>query len=327
MKLLYIFLLALVVWSCDNDLNILEDEKDIPVVYGILSISDSAQYIRIERAFIDGETSAFELAQNPDEFYYENINVSIRHENTGAEYPLVRVNGNDEGYVRDEGVFAQDPNYLYKIDSDDIDLIEDTEYTLLIDRGDSLPVVNATTRLVGAGRITTPVSVIGFDYIQPTKVRWRPGAGARTYDVKLRFNYRERVTASSQGFENKSAEWLMARNFNSSGSEIENLEVPGINFYTFLSGALVADPAIERRIDDVAIILISGGQEILDLNRVSGANLGITSSQDVPFYTNLSEGRGIFSSKHRSELIEIDLKSATKDSIIAGSITKELNFK
>ena len=327
MKYLLFCCAFIVFFACDNELDILEDKKDIPIVYGVLSIADSAQYIRIERAFVDDQTSAFDLAQIPDSLYYPNLSVKIRQEATGEEFDLIRVDGNFEGYVREEGTFAQSPNYLYKILSSDIPLIEDTEYTLLIDRGSELPIVEATTRIVGSSRITTPLNSIGFDYIQPTKVRWRSGAGAKTFDVRMVFHYRERITSSNDDFEDRSAEWVMTQNYVSTGAEIENLEIPGINFYSFLSGTITADPEIERRVGDVDLILDSGGQEILDLNRVSGANLGITSSQDVPFYSNISEGRGVFSSKHTATIVELPLKSGTIDSIVGGTITRDLNFK
>ena len=66
--LLCVFAFAMV--SCDNELDTIEEYKDIPVVYGFISLSDTAQYIRIERAFVDPNQSALDLAQNPDSLYY-----------------------------------------------------------------------------------------------------------------------------------------------------------------------------------------------------------------------------------------------------------------
>ena len=51
---------------CSNDIDLTSEWKDIPVVYGLLSKSDTANYIRVEKAFIDNEKSALDLAQIPD---------------------------------------------------------------------------------------------------------------------------------------------------------------------------------------------------------------------------------------------------------------------
>ena len=43
-------------FSCSNDFEVNADWKDIPIVYGLLDIKDSAYYIRLEKAFLpDGE--------------------------------------------------------------------------------------------------------------------------------------------------------------------------------------------------------------------------------------------------------------------------------
>ncbi|NNE25994.1 MAG: DUF4249 family protein [Saprospiraceae bacterium] len=325
MKLRYLAFILLGFMACDNELNVIEDYQDIPIVYGVLSSSDTAQYIRLERAFVDPNTSALDIAQIADSLYYEDASVQILHDN--QIYNLERVDGNLEGYIREEGAFAQAPNYLYKIRTANIPLIDDEAYTLQINTTDNTEPVSSTIDLVGASNITTPSSSIGFDYIQPTRVRWRKGDNARIFDILIQVNYRERRLSSSTGFERKFVTWNMGSNIESSNDDIENFERPGIDFYAFLAGELEANPDIERRFDDITVILHSGGFEILELNRVSGANLGITSSQDVPNYTNLSRGRGIFTSKFKEEKPGIALKSSSMDSLIEGQITKDLNFK
>ncbi|MBT8189158.1 MAG: hypothetical protein KJO29_01920, partial [Bacteroidia bacterium] len=239
MKLKSLFFLLLVLYSCDNELNVIEDYKDIPVVYGVLSTSDTAQYIRVEKVFVDPETSALVLAQNPDSLYYNDIDVSIQRED-GAIYQLEKVDANLEGYQREEGVFAQSPNYLYKIRTGDIPLVSDNEYTLILQRVNDLTPVTATTELVGTSKILTPSSSIGFNYVQPTRIRWRKGENARIFDIYIQFNYRERITSSSDDFEKKSITWNMATNIPSTSDDIEEFEKVGIDFYSFLVGNLEA---------------------------------------------------------------------------------------
>ena len=131
---LSLLLFSLLIVSCDNELDIIEARKDIPVVYGFISLSDTAQYIRLEKAFVDETTSALVIAQDPDSLYYDDATVELVRTSNGASFALEMVDGKLEGYSREEGAFAQSPNYLYKIRTADIALEGDQEYTLRISR-------------------------------------------------------------------------------------------------------------------------------------------------------------------------------------------------
>ena len=139
------FVFAILLSACSNDLNLTSDWKDIPVVYGLLNESDANHYIRVEKAFLDPETSAFLLALEPDSIFYNNVTVFLENVNSGQQFQLQRVDGNDEGFEKEEGVFASSPNYLYKIDSTSLDLRGGEEMKLIVNRGDNLPQVTATT--------------------------------------------------------------------------------------------------------------------------------------------------------------------------------------
>jgi hypothetical protein len=71
----------------------------------------------------------------------------------------------------------------------------------------------------------------------------------------------------------------------------------------------------------------AGGLELYEFQRVQLANTGITSAGgDIPQYTNLSEGVGIFSSSNRHIRTDLELHEASLDSLRTGSLTKHLNF-
>ena len=59
--LLTLFLLTFLA-SCDNDLEITSDWKDIPVVYGILNSQDSVNYVKLNKAFL-GQGDVMMMAQ------------------------------------------------------------------------------------------------------------------------------------------------------------------------------------------------------------------------------------------------------------------------
>jgi hypothetical protein len=144
-----ITVLAILLSSCSNDFDLTAPWKDIPVVYAIISPADTAHYIRIEKAFLDPERSALEIAKIADSLYYpENtISVFLQKKGTTTLYPLTRVDGVKEGIVRDSGIFAQSPNWLYKIKPAQLGggLQAGATYVLIIKRADGKADITANS--------------------------------------------------------------------------------------------------------------------------------------------------------------------------------------
>ncbi|MDA8692475.1 hypothetical protein N9L92_00320 [Saprospiraceae bacterium] len=320
MRYLIVAVILISFFSCDNTLDILEEPKDIPIVYGILSATDTAHYIRVERAFVAENVSAFELAQDPTQLYYENAEVTLI--NGTDRFSLEMIDATNDGFPRQEGVFAQTPNTVFKIRNSDINLVEGDEYTLEINRNiENLPLVTATTNIVGASEIRQPLSILNFDNNVFTTFSWREGEFSVIYDLFLDFRYRERAIGSGDIFEAKVSRWRIASDISTT-----SIDIQGVQFYSFLSGAIPVDDTVERVIESVDLILNSGSTEIDEFIRISDANLGITSSQDIPTFSNLSEGRGIFGSLYQEVRENVQLTNRTLDSIRMGSITGDLNF-
>ncbi len=323
-KLFYLLAIIFVFMSCNNDLDLIDPQGDIPVIYALINNGstdvDTAQYFRVERAFIDADVSALEIAQNPDSIYYSNAVVRLRNLDNDQTYQLERVDGNLEGYVRDQGVFAQAPNYLYKIKNTQLPLIEGNQYQLEVERGNELPLVTAQTTLIEKPRITKPNagSVLSFPEIGFATFRWLGDENSTIHDATLIFNYLE---FEGTNFEEKSVKWTIAKN-----SEETEIDQEGLDFYGFLSSSIDANPAKQRQFMSIDFVVTSGDQDIADYVNVVSANLGITSSQDIPTFTNLSEGYGLFSNIATSKLLGVGLSPITLDSIRDGRFTKDLNF-
>ena len=74
--LLVLITLASIV-SCDNDLDIIAEWKDIPVVYGILNAQDSVHYVKLNKAFL-GQGDVMSMAQEFDSLHYNQEEVGLR---------------------------------------------------------------------------------------------------------------------------------------------------------------------------------------------------------------------------------------------------------
>ncbi len=118
--ILFIAFVALITGSgCSEKFDVAAPYKDITVVYAFLDNSDTAHYLRIQKAFLDQNKSALDMAREYDSNFYSHLNVSIkRYLFDGKLYDTVHlnlVNLDNEGYPKQSGTFFNTPNYAYKL--------------------------------------------------------------------------------------------------------------------------------------------------------------------------------------------------------------------
>ncbi len=326
-KLVFFLAVALTILSCDNSLDLNETWKDFPVIYGFLNPSDTAQYIRVERVFNDSNTSAIQVAKIADSLYYKDINVVLIRDKTADSYPLQLVNANLDGFVRDTGVFADTPNYLYKIKTKDIVLNPSENYTLLVTRENGDTITTANTRVLkniviyipSGNALERPVK-LGYDLKH--NISWDPDHDAGYYDLFLRMNFEEKNKTFGNNWIEKSLNWKIA-----TGIIKGNHRYLGKDFFIFLREHLQANNNIERRFSTFDLKVRAVGKELKNYTDILNSNLGITSSQQIPTYTNISNGFGVFSSINITEINGFYLSDETLDSLSNGIYTKDLNFK
>ncbi|MBS1689466.1 MAG: hypothetical protein JSS96_12130, partial [Bacteroidetes bacterium] len=59
--------------SCSEKFKVAAPYKSITVAYGLMDMSDTAHYVRIQKAFLDENKSAITMAQNPDSNYFPQL--------------------------------------------------------------------------------------------------------------------------------------------------------------------------------------------------------------------------------------------------------------
>lgn len=321
MRVLLFFTCFMVLNSCDNDLDLVADYKDIPVVYALVNPSDTAQYFRVERVFVDPETSALEIAQNPDSLYYENLSVQLIRPN-GNAVSLERVDGNQEGFVREEGVFASSPNILYKVKTSELGALQDgNQIDLQIDRQDESPLITATTTIVGETDLLFPRSEtnITFEYDRDILFRWKGSSSAEIYNVTMLMYVQE---FDGSELTEKVLTYPIAKNVTD-----QEFEFLGLNFFSFLASNLDPDPnIIARFFNGIDVIVTAGGSELAQIVRLNLANTGITSSQAIPTFSNVSEGLGIFTAIDQTVERGFGIAPITRDSLINSVLLSGYNF-
>ncbi|MBK8706479.1 MAG: hypothetical protein IPN33_24885 [Saprospiraceae bacterium] len=175
-----------------------------------------------------------------------------------------------------------------------------------------------------------PPNPINFStYERAINVSFNPGPHAQLFDIRWVVNYLENTPENPSQFQPKQVTWVLESKLEREDGASNSVlyRVKSENFFQFLAGAI--DPATDRarKFVDIDIQITAVGQELADYIRVSGANLGITSSNQIPVYTNMSEGRGLFTSRTDIVLPDFELNDASITLLKTGPLTQNLNFQ
>ena len=205
-----------------------------------------------------------------------------------------------------------------------MNLVPGRNYQLSVTYDETQPPATGTTKLLRNTVIDLPNANRAFDAtsLNGIRIKFRSeDFGLQTepiYDVFFEMIINE--TSAGQSIV-RTITIPIRRNFSETDFRVENEA-----FYSGIRSALMVDPNVTRRIQDLKLVVIAGGEELANYIRVTQANLGITSSQDVPTYTNLSTGVGVFSSRNTARSESLELTGPSIDSLQNGRITGMLNF-
>ncbi|MBK8555266.1 MAG: hypothetical protein IPL65_05595 [Lewinellaceae bacterium] len=257
---------------------------------------------------------------------------------------MYRVDGALEGFVRDSGLFATTPNYLYKIRQAELPgggLEEKATYRLIIEKADGTPMVTAETAIPGDFRITIPnpsaippkITIGGYS---SSTVQWNTDINGLYFNVYWRVRWRE-VDGSGSLIKRDTIDWLAASNVKraSSPSGAGGIyagitSVSGRAFYQLLLENIPASSSKYRYFDGLDITLEGGGREIEDYLVTAQANSGLTGAEVFPSFTNIEPegaGYGIFTGKSRFEMSNVRITAETIDSMKVHPQAKSLNFQ
>lgn len=328
--------------SCSTDFDLNADFIETPVVYGLLDASSDTQYIRINKAFLSDEIDGLTMAADPNSIYYgDELEVRIDEYAGGSlvnTFVLERVDGDTLGIVKNEGIFANTPNILYRF----VAALDYTHtYKLYAINNETTKSVEASTNMIDSFAIIRPDDESVFPQaisLAPQTIyqlRWRSSQDAKIYDLTMRFHYREGIYYEEgdsihytfSGYK----DWVMETNYTvetTDGGIILTYDVPGETFYNFIKDSFepVADNNFIRIADSCQFFIDAGGVELFNYFEYNNATLGITEGQVTPAYTNVSGGLGILSSRYHKEGLIYPFAIQTRDSIACSSVTNGLNF-
>lgn len=328
--------------SCSTDFDLNADFIETPVIYGLLDASEDTQFIRINRAFLNDDVDAITTASLSEEIYYgDELVVTMEEYNFGTlvnTYNLQRINGDDFGIEKPDGLFANHPNILYMFVAD-LDFTH--TFKIFATNTETGISVSAETNIVDSFSITRPDDASVFPQsiaLSPQGVyqmRWKTAQDAKIYDITLRFHYREGIYHpdgdSIEYTGSRFIDWIVEKNYtteSTDGGIIISYDVPGETFYNFINSSFdpVDDLYFVRIADSIQFIIDAGGQELFNYFEFNNATLGITEGQITDAYTNVNGGLGFLSSRFHQEGKLYPVSVQTRDSIACSVATSGLNF-
>lgn len=324
-KLFYILIVFLGVFhvSCETDIDVNAEYKDITLVYGLIDPADSNHYIKVNRAFL-GEGNALDLAADADNFNYpaDELTVLVEAYNDGALVNTYTATRTVNEIPKDNGIFDDSENVLYRFTEPAIN--RQFTYQLKIYNNALGKEITSETKIVRNPNIGTPskqqklalwIGNLATGTFADRIVNGTSGEDVGRLDATLVFKYHEHYTLAS-GLAPVTKTLTMSlgerQTTTTLGGETVEWEISGASFFDNISREIPAPNTVpffsHRELDNVSFEINIAGTELNTFMLVSAPSTSV--NQDKPKYTNVENGIGIFSSRSKY-LWESNINPAT----------------
>jgi hypothetical protein len=305
-----IFLLALLYFSrCSTEVDIYADYKDITIVYAILDYSDDTTWVKITKAFA-GPGNALEIAQIPDSSNYPfKLDVRLQGVRQGQDLePLLFDTLTITNKRAGDSIFYF-PNQLMYYAVGELD--PEASYTLSVFIGERE--INSETQMVKNFAITRPRNRISFIGPQGEPadgtIEWNSAENGKRYESFYVFNYQELRPGESDTLD-LTVTWFLdsQQSIDTDGGENMEERYSGEAFYGRLEDDLADIEDVKRWAGTVDLYIAAGNQELQNYIAINASQGSLL--DEVPVYTNINNGIGIFASRHTvSRSVELSTNS------------------
>lgn len=311
---LFCSLLFGVLVSCNTNVNLYADYKDVPVIYGLIDVTQDTNYVKIIRAFSgsdDNPIDATEVALIADSSNYPGkLDAKIyRYSKTSSsfsEYILEDVVTLDTMTIHDkeDGLFYAPDQKVYFAVSDQSNQSraffktntngKSYKYRLVVKKGNDT--ITSETDLVGGERFAITNNRVVFSSKPSEKTQdlfFKPAENAIMYDVKMEFNYTEKHGSK---ITDQKVSWTYGNDQVEFKDGVYVVKYFENTLFNMLSNKIGADTiGVERYFGDFIISVAACGSELYNFIQINSSGGGL--SQSVPDYTNINGGYGVFSSR------------------------------
>jgi hypothetical protein len=300
--ILGLLIVSILLTSCNDEIELTAERQDTTVIFGLLDISETTHFIKINRAFL-GPGNSLEIAQIADSNYYENLEATITEVGGQERVWLLRdtlLNDKDTN-----GAFFAPQQKLYYFSHDLANMLdEDASYqlTVVINKGltTEFTVSSETNLVYGLGSELS-------SYYKNFKFAANDGkfqsfsakidrGNSSVINLKLISGINEFIGADSDSI---GIYWNIGDGTPETNSL--NFSLLGERFYENIRDGVSDNPAIDKRnLLSITLEITGGTEELYNYMEVNKPSSSL--AQNKPSYTNLvsSNGNpviGIFSSR------------------------------
>jgi hypothetical protein len=307
-----ILIILLFSMSCETDLE-MAGYKEMTIVYALINIKDSAQYIRINRGFsTSGDPGNFTQVNDSVNYPQDAFEVFLE------EYHGDEIVGEPVQYIpvdrqKEPGMFSNESNCVYKTN---IPIHDGSKYRLrVIDRNTGREIWGEA---MAFGGVTLEESFYWerafYRVNYPAEKLPHYEGSLDPYDHEhyiMRFLYWEYKDGKTF---HKYVDWLPGQDPLKAIEEDTAYQLFD-EYYKYLSEQIPLDQSIKRRARGVDYMLALPGKELQNFIQVYEQP---TNPHFFPDYTNLHEGEGIFGSKYGYTYFGLKFKKRTIDTISWG---------
>lgn len=304
--------------SMELDVNA-HPQADTTVVYALLDMSDTAQYVRITRSFgmtLDPATNT--TIRTP--LFFDSLKAFLVGQDDTI--PLIKTDVSSEvipGHPADNSI---QPNYYYKTEVP----LSDPGYLLVIQNPQKDYEVYSSTAMV------QPFSVTGLEAggrlnLIPGDsftITWGSAKNGVLYQVAMRVVYYETPVGGTASL--KYFDWNLTNPEKYPAHGIDEKKIYTSYFFSMMMMNLTEDDQVTRQLAHLDFFLTAAGVEVEISNSAFVAQAGLTSGYVLPVYSNVANGLGVFSSRYTERFLNITLTDAALNALACGNETKGLRF-
>jgi hypothetical protein len=328
MKKLALLLLSacFLLTSCDNDLDVLEEYTEIPVIYGLINPASTTFEIRVQKAFL-GAGNALLMAQETDSTYYNPSTISLYLEklqfanSTPFDVDTFTVNYNS---IKNEGLFTDAGHYVFQLTNTRLN--SNFIYRLRFVNHLTGKNVTGSTRIIEPlyQKTLTATTRVNLADDDPYTIRFNSSKNGKVYGLIMRIRYSE-TKKLTQAIVTKyldfPLDYVTSRTL-TGGEDMEFL-INGKSVFQFLGLKIKKDTTVTRRLQDFKsdFLFTAATDDFYNYIQINNPNNTVNF---IPDFTNLSEGKGLFTCRLDTLIPSISFNDLTYDSLLNGTYTRHI---
>lgn len=304
-------ILAVTLVSCGREVDITADYKDVPGVYCLLDRNEQTQYLRLQKAYLmDGDAT---LGMHiKDSMVYNPSDIDIKlfslgeNGTTGAGMSFVY----HPEITTMPGNFPQDAAMIYTLQAS----LPEFRYRLQIINKKLGKEYYAETEMVNSMMWNNLYEnqEVEFTENEKPRIEWQTHPSAFIYQPSATLYWDERDLVT-ETVTSDSLVWYLPMHTPMSTEKFMSVLLVNQSFIAWIRDNTPPKQNVRRKIKKVCFSIYGGSKDLWIYTYVNTPSIGIV--QNLPKYTNLEGGFGIFASRERHK-VNIRLSEKTREAIL-----------